>query len=228
MHQKNSLLLRGIERAILALPKRRLRKQTRLKLTAIEQALQTSAIERARAEKLGLADLSRIYGACEFCFIYEADITVLLCEMMCAEITWARLLFSRQLALTLIEAAEDVPQVLGKNFRLSLNSAISDDGYLSRLNSIAKGLSSFKRKHEKDLRLIRNAVTAHRDLESRTQLNIIKNLDILAIKSLSTEFLDLMLQFTKLMTEFLSEFTFPNMVMGRVNVKPMLQAISPQ
>ena len=223
---QKTLLLRGTERAILALPKRQLRKQTRLKLTALEQALQTCATERDRAEKLNLADLSRLYGACEFCFIYEADITVPLCEMMCAELTWAQLLFGRQLALTLIEGAEHVPQILGKNFRLSLNSVISDDTYLLRLNSIAKGLSNFKRKHEKDLRNIRNAVSAHRDLEARTQLEIIRNMDILAIKSLSTEFLDLLLAFTKLMTQFLLEFTVPNMVMGRVNVKPMLQAIS--
>src|SRR6185369_7868206 len=106
------------------------------------------------------------------------------------------------------------------------DSVISDDTYLSRLNWIAKGLSNFKRKHEKGLRNIRNAVSAHRDLEARTQLEIIRKMDILAIKSLSTEFLDLLLAFTQFMTQFLLEFTVPNMVMGRVNVKPMLQAIS--
>jgi hypothetical protein len=50
-------------------------------------------------------------------------------------------------------------------------------------------------------------------------------MDIKQIKSLTTEFQDALLEFTKLMTEILLEFTLPNMMKGRVNFKLILERL---
>jgi hypothetical protein len=225
MKKKQPWILASFERVVLTLPKRNLRKQTARKLRVLESTLQTCATERARWEKQDLPDVAHLYSASQFCFICEADITVLLCEMMCADEEWSRVLFARHLALTVVEGAEDIPQVLGKQFRDALSKMVCDQAYLSRLIAITKRLSEFRRKHEKDLREIRNMVAAHRDLEARNQIQIIEKIDINRIKLLTTEFQDALLEFTKLMTEILVEFTLPNMMKGRVNFKLILERL---
>jgi hypothetical protein len=141
MKKNQPWILANLERVVLSLPRRNLRKQTARKLRVLESTLQTCATERTRSEKRNLHEVAHLYGASQFCLICEADITVLLCEMMCADEEWARFLFARHLALALVEDAEDVPQVLGRRFRDALSVMVCDQAYLSRLNSIAKGLS---------------------------------------------------------------------------------------
>jgi hypothetical protein len=192
----------------------------------LESTLKACERERARFEKYNLHEIAGLISASQFCLICEADITVLLCEMMCAKDAWSRVLFARFLALILIEGAEDLPQVLGRQFRDALTKTVADQRYLQRLNSLAKILSEFKRKHEKSLREIRNIAAAHRDLEARKQIQIIEKVDTKQIKVLTIEFQNALLEFVKLMTEIINEFTFPNMIKGKVNFRLIAQRIS--
>ena len=50
-------------------------------------------------------------------------------------------------AMLLYEAAEDLPQLLGREFRAAVVALGADDGQQQRLNEAAKGLHHFWQEH---------------------------------------------------------------------------------
>jgi len=130
------LLLKGLEKVILALPRRRLRKKMNRKLAALESVLVTCTEERKRFSRLNLPEMIQLLNASQFCFIAEGDFTVLVGELMQSDHEWTKRVFGRFLALTLIECAEDVPQVLGKDFREALAKLVTDVAHLKRVSQL--------------------------------------------------------------------------------------------
>jgi len=58
----------------------------------------------------------------------------------------AQKLYARLLAMTLVECVEDITQLLGKEFRKSLDKAIAKNDHKQKLNPIVKALTEFKKK----------------------------------------------------------------------------------
>jgi len=107
--------------------------------------------------------------------------------------------------MTLVECVEDTTQLLGKEFRQNLDKAITKNDYKQKLNPIVKALTEFKKKHERDLRDIRNIAAAHRDQDAARQLSTINKIDPKALQNLSLEFVELLLPFTTMMTEVMND-----------------------
>ena len=124
-----------------------------------------------------------------------------------ADTQWRKKLYARLLAMTLVECVEDITQLLGKEFRLSLDKAIAKNDYKQKLNPIVKALIEFKKKHECDLRDIRNIAAAHRDQDAARQLSAINKINPKTLQNLSLEFVELLLPFNKMMTEVMNDMT---------------------
>ena len=196
-----TFVLKLIEKIILTGPKRKLRLVIERKEEVILGALENISATRQKAEKNQFEHVVRLYNASQFCLICELDLSILVFDLSMADTQWRKKLYARLLAMTLVECVEDITQLLGKEFRKSLDKAIAKNDHKQKLNPIVKALTEFKKKHERDLRVIRNIAAAHRDQDAARQLSIINKIDPKTLQNLSLEFVELLLPFTTMMTE---------------------------
>jgi len=206
----NSRVLTWIEGAILALPKREFRKKSKRKVHVVTNALRTCSdncrkIERLEMHGVRLPEILKLYEASQFCLMYEADLTILICDAVCRSERWESHPYGRLLAMTMLECVEDIPQVLGKEFRNALFTLDSDAAKKARLNNFVSQLANFRKTHEHDLRYIRTIAAAHRDHDVRRQLEVIDTIDIRRLMDLSKELVSILVLFTELMTDVLVE-----------------------
>lgn len=194
-------LLHLIESAILAAPRRRLRKASRKKLDAAVRALEQVRATRTKLAKYDMPDVLELYDVSQFCIMYAADLTVLTRDMACRRDWWENHLYARLLAMTMLECVEDLPAVLGKKFRKSLASVVPDDGHRQRLSKITKRLSDFRKRHESQLRDIRRVAAAHRDHDPNLLISLIEKLDIQELITMAGELQDLQTEFAQAMTD---------------------------
>lgn len=92
-----------MEKAILALPRRRLRDTTKKKLAASVYALERISETRKKLDKYGVANVLCVYDAAQFCLMFDADLTVLTRDLSCSSDWWESRLYGRLLAMTMIE-----------------------------------------------------------------------------------------------------------------------------
>jgi hypothetical protein len=199
------LVLRVTERVILALPRRGMRKNAGRKIRAAVEALDECIQTREKLAHYNVPDVVRLYDAAQFCVMYEADLTVLSRDMTCTTDWWETRLYGRLLAMTMLECAEDVPAVLGRDFRASLAAVVPEAPHLRRISDITKSLSEFRKRHEKKLRHVRTLVAAHRDHNPTLQFSVIETLDIGRLIGMAGELNDLLAAFIRAMTNALLE-----------------------
>jgi hypothetical protein len=198
-------VLKLIEKIILTGPRRKLRLTIGKKEEVILGALESISATRQKAEKIQFEHVVRLYNASQFCLICELDLSILVFDLSMADTQWRKKLYARLLAMTLVECVEDTTQLLGKEFRQNLDKAITKNDYKQKLNPIVKALTEFKKKHERNLRDIRNIAAAHRDQDAARQLSTINKIDPKALQNLSLEFVELLLPFTTMMTEVMND-----------------------
>ena len=92
---------------------------------------------------------------------------------------------ARQLAVLLYEASNDLPNLLGKEFRGSLKTLLLSGEDLTEFNRITKNLNQFKKSNRLLLNELRNFVGAHRDNDAGKQLEIIEKIDLLQMMGLA-------------------------------------------
>src|SRR5438552_13658312 len=115
-----------MEKAILALPRRRFRQAAKKKLAAAAYAMTEVNNTRKKLEKYRISDVLCLYDAAQFCIMFDADLSVLARDMCCTSDWWQSRLYGRLLAMTMLECVEDIPAVLGKRFREALRTLVSD------------------------------------------------------------------------------------------------------
>lgn len=96
--------VRGMRRA------ERKRSPTRERVISLVQSRHKEAKER------GLVHYERVYNVSLYVFVLDYDIAVSSRHYTAAYRTWEKKFAARQLAVLLYEAAEDLPQLLGKDF----------------------------------------------------------------------------------------------------------------
>lgn len=86
-------------------------------------------------------------------------------------------------AVLLYEAAEDVPQLLGREFRTAINALGVPPEDLARINAVSSELNKFWQRHRDFLGKIRNALAAHREHNAMMyseRLDELKPLEVMA------------------------------------------------
>ena len=102
--------------------KRRFKAQTERKLEVLLGAISEVEGYWKRAEGHDLARYKTIANAILFVLLIELDLSVLLFDQAAEFDESRKNVYSRQLALLLYEGYEDLPSVLGKEFRASVLS----------------------------------------------------------------------------------------------------------
>lgn len=177
----------AISSIILAVPRARLKRNTKKKLDALQEIIGTFKVEIERYQRLQAPGYVSICNAALFCALMNYDLTVLLFSQAQELNLSRRRFYSRHLALALYEATEDLPAVLGKDFRKSLSSLSDVSTHLTYLAEIRSLLSRFKDDNGQLLKQIRVYCVAHRDHDAYKQLQMIESIDDTAIYQLTVE-----------------------------------------
>jgi hypothetical protein len=140
------------------------------------------------ALKKGSQDNALLWNVYGFINIVAFDLISVGYNLIFEEKRWQKIYFARQVALIIVEALKDIPEVLGKNYKQLFYGIDIAEGYLDELNKYKKELENYKTLHLKKLYEIRIIVGAHRDQDIDKQLEIISKIDPYTIIKVMTDF----------------------------------------
>jgi hypothetical protein len=151
---------------------------------SLKQTLRTRCEEASRANSTSYRGL---YNVGLFVALLDQDISAFSECIYFARSEWHRQFHARNLAVLLFEGAEDLPELLGKQYRAWLKE-IAADPLIDPLNQIHSKLTSFQKKHGPFLKEVRTYVGAHRDHDSLAQIDLMSRFAALDVYRLGAEF----------------------------------------
>lgn len=173
---------------LLLIPKRWKFRRKRKGARRASDSLITSLRSRCEeAKRAGSEAYFGIYNAGLFVVLLDRDIGTYNESILFSRSKWHRQFHARNLAVLLYEAADDLPQLLGKSYRGWLVDLELDQAWFDALGEITKKISLFKKDHSSFLNDVRNYVGAHRDQDALSQANMLDGLDPLVIYKLAGE-----------------------------------------
>ncbi len=152
--------------------KRRIRNQA---LVSARQTLQQATDARAK-------NIQTVFNVALYLLQIDQDLAYFTTDMVVAIGDRRRAFVAKHEAVLLYEAAEDVPQLLGKKFRDAIAALSIPPEQLDAINAVSSDLNRFWRTHREFLGRIRNALAAHRDQDALAYaqaLDSIKPLEVM-------------------------------------------------
>jgi hypothetical protein len=156
-----------------ARPKRRVRADL---LATLRRTLANATLLRAD-------NMRTVFNVGMYILLLDEDIAHFTDDLICAVGDRRRVFLAKHEAILLYEAAEDLPQLLGREFRASVKALGASTDQIARLNSVSSDLNQFWQHHRGFLGSIRNVLAAHRDhdtLRYFEALDAVKPLDVMA------------------------------------------------
>lgn len=179
-------------------------KREKVRIPELQETIDVIKRTYKQARDAHLEHFARFYNVGLFILIMDYDMSVLSQYYVRAyPRDWERKFIARQMAVLLYEMSEDIPQILGKEFRVSLKTFPLWDEAEKEINQISKNLNQFKESHSKMLKELRNFVTAHRDRDAAKQIEIIDNLNSDSIYKLVGDFYDIVKPLVTFMTRII-------------------------
>jgi len=154
--------------------------------------------------KHGFTNHATIHNVALFLLLFERDIAYLKRDAVLALTNRRRQHIARQLSVQLYECSEDMPQLLGKEFRESLVALGAGDAEFKALKKVTKKLSAFKRTHHEALKEIRNVSGAHRDHRAAHQMRVIEDVDLVEVLRISGDLYEPIREFMPFLTALVS------------------------
>ncbi len=158
------------------------------RIAVLESTIKSVRVSYDKAKKNEMHHFERIYNASLYVLVFEYDMAILKNDALFATSKWKKNFVARQFAVILYEAAHDLPEILGKEYRETLKTLSLSDAELECLNRVTKNINRFKKEHHEVLSKLRNFVSAHRDKDAGKQLEIIENVNLLNMLELSGQF----------------------------------------
>lgn len=158
------------------------------RIPKLERTISSIRKQHQEAIKNGMLHYERIYNVSLYIMILEYDVVVLKNDALFSFRSWKKKFVARQLAVLLYESSQDLPKLLGKDYRKSLHAIDIEEDELKIFNRITQKLNKFKNENREVLKKLRNYVGAHRDHNAALQLKIIEEIDLLDMMKLSAEY----------------------------------------
>ena len=158
------------------------------RINQLEETIGTIREQHKNAKDKGMEHYERIYNVSLYLLIFEYDIAILKNDALFSVRRWKKGFVARQMAILLYEASQDIPNLLGKDFRTSLIEIRVTEDELKEFNAITKALNKFKNEHKDILKKLRNFAGAHRDKDAAKQLEVIEEVDLLGVMELAGDF----------------------------------------
>jgi len=176
--------LKNLIELLVAFPFRlRHRLRAREKRRVRIETLKTVRKTLAGASKLNAANVKIVFNVGLYLLLLDQDLAFFTDDLVCAVGDRRRAFVAKHEAMMLYEAAEDLPQLLGREFRDAVKTLGARPEQLERLNKVSSDLNRFWQKQRDFLGAIRNALAAHRDhdaLRYAESLEALKPLEVMA------------------------------------------------
>lgn len=139
-------------------------------------------------QKHGLKNHAVAYNAALFMVLIEQDLSAYSAALYYANSKWHQQFAARGMAVLLYEVAEDIPAVLGKDYRQALRDLGLGNSWLQALNKSTASFNKFKDEHATFLKTVRNYVGAHKEKNALAQLAVLEKLDHMEVYRLGAQF----------------------------------------
>jgi hypothetical protein len=138
------------------------------------------------ATNLGAGGVTEVFNVGMYLLLLDQDLAYFTDDLVCAVGDRRRAFLAKHEALLLYEAAEDLPQLLGRRFREAVTALGASNEQLSRLNSASSELTRFWNGNREFLGSIRNVLAAHRDKNALLYVRSLETLKPLEVMDRAT------------------------------------------
>jgi len=176
------VLKHALERVVLLPVRMRHRRSAKAKQRVRLDALATVRRTLGQADQLNAIGLRTVFNVGLYLLLLDDDLAQFTDDLVCAIGDRRRAFVAKHEAILLYEAGEDLPQLLGHDFRQAVTDLGASPEQFQRLNAASSDLNEFWREERQFLGEIRNALSAHREHDALayvTALEQLKPLDVM-------------------------------------------------
>lgn len=155
------------------------------------QREETISLIRKRYEeavRAGANNFSQLHNVSLYVLLFDEDLSAYTQDYFLANTNRRHRFVARHLASLIYEGTQDLPSLIGGNYRKALSAVEFPGDWQKDLNSIAATFNTFKQDHANELHAIRNIVGAHKDDDAAKQLEILDKINPLSIYQLAANF----------------------------------------
>lgn len=153
---------------------------------ALVSALETMAIETARARRLGFEANSVVLNLGLFFLTAERDIQAVKIDALTHPDAWTRGLAARVMLLTIHEL--DIDKVAGNKFRQALDDCDASESLREEVKEAMRSIRKAQARAQRQFAYLRNSTIAHRDADALRQYRDIIEIDGLEVTKTAVEF----------------------------------------
>jgi hypothetical protein len=197
-------LKNGIERIVLLRVRVSHRRRARAKRKARIAALAAVRHTLQGAARLNAGNAKTVFNVGMYILLLDQDIAYFTDDLVCAIGDRRRAFLAKHEAVLLYEAAEDLPQLLGREFRDLVKTLGASAEQLARINSVSLELNQFWQGHREFLGTIRNALAAHRDHDALRYADTLETLRPFEVMARAAELSQLLERLVGVVTELAS------------------------
>jgi hypothetical protein len=195
-------VLRDVVERVVLLPVRvRHRARVRKKRRARAHAIATTRQTLVGARGLNARNIQTIFNVCLYLLLLDQDLADFTDDMMYTIGDHKRRFVAKHEAILLYEAAEDVPQLLGREFRAAVAALGATAAQLNQLNEASSRLHRFWREHRGFLGEIRQALSAHREHDALAYVEKLDAVRPLDVMNRAAEFSSLLERLIRVLTD---------------------------
>jgi hypothetical protein len=205
---------RLLERVVMWPYRRRIRRQERARLQALESTIHTCRTQHKKFQSWGLTDTAAVFNASLYVLLFDRDFSSLKDFFLGADNDWDRKMVGRQMAVMLYGGAKDLTdELLDQKFRMILANNDISEKTRTDLDAVRSRLTTFRKTHAKRLNELRNVMAAHRDKDALAQLRMVDELHPMEVYETSVEFWAVIRDLTPVLTNVLAELgTMPKIL----------------
>ena len=207
--------LLALVEAVLFLPirvRRRLQSWRRFRV-------RSEATEGIRRSLEGFTDLNAdshraLFNVALYLLLLDQDLSDFTDDLVCSMGERRRVFVAKQEAALLYEAAEDLPQLLGKSFRDAIRVLGISDQQQRHLDLASSELSKFWQKEREFLGSIRNAVAAHREHDALGYLEALEGVKPLEVMARGADLSERIESLVKVIGDIAGAASGPHAILG--------------
>ncbi len=174
--------VRNLLERVFLLPMRvRRRTSSRVKYKVRAQTLATTRKTLESLTKLKAEGHRALFNVGLYLILLDQDLADFTDDLVCAIGERRRVFVAKHEAILLYEAAQDLPHLLGRDFRAAVKVFGIPESLQRRLNAASSGLSEFRENEGAFLKKIRNAVAAHRERDALAYLEALEQVKPLQV-----------------------------------------------
>ncbi len=169
----------------------------------MSESQQLNRLLRRAAALKGRHEIVKIVNADQFIELSMNDLTLMVDSIITPQTGSHQILYVRVAVLILAEMMEDIPELLGKDFREALVQSGCEHALMEEFSPIGRAFGQLRREHETDLKKIRNISIAHREKDAEAQIELMEVIDVSNVVRLATELIKWHTSFFRFTTKLL-------------------------